>query len=150
MSAHGIDPVIAAAVESLLQLAIPVGVEVDVAIRSHQAVIVFLIVDSQYPSEQISIVPLCAHAPNSSFHRKYPTDCRRNMSEKTLQDGNHIARYDATQLPDGTYEAQVFVRLSREPDSAETYIPTGSFPTEEAALAAAEQRAIRALEENEF
>lgn len=72
------------------------------------------------------------------------------MNGKTLQDGNHLARYDATQLPDGTYEAQVFVRLSREPDSAETYIPTGTFPTEEAALAAAEQRAIRALEENEF
>lgn len=72
------------------------------------------------------------------------------MTGRTLQSGTHIARTDTKLMPDGTYEAQVFVRLSREPESAETFIPVGLHPDETSALQAAEERARRALEENEF
>ncbi|MDB5772018.1 MAG: hypothetical protein JWM42_2392, partial [Burkholderia sp.] len=54
------------------------------------------------------------------------------------------------EMPDHTYEAQVYVRLSREPEVAETYIPAGTFPTEAEAWIAAEQRANRAFKEHEF
>lgn len=67
-----------------------------------------------------------------------------------LRDGDHLARYLARHLDDGTFEAQVYVRLAREPELAETYIPVGSFPTAEEALSAAEDRAKRALAEQEF
>jgi hypothetical protein len=69
---------------------------------------------------------------------------------RVLQRGTHIARLDVAGLPDGSFEAQVYVRLSREPESAETYIPAGAFPTEEDAWKAAEDRARRALDEREF
>jgi len=72
------------------------------------------------------------------------------MSDKVLQSGTHIARYDAHKNPDDTFEAQVFVRLSREPELAETYIPVGIFATEAEALAGARERAERALKEHEF
>lgn len=72
------------------------------------------------------------------------------MEARIIQSGTHIAKIQATKQPDETYEAQVFVRLSREPEIAETYIPVGIFPTEEEALIAAEQRATRAIDENEF
>lgn len=73
-----------------------------------------------------------------------------NSGGDTLQDGDHLARVATRAMDDGTYEAQVFVRLTREPEVAETYIPVGTFPTEEAARAAAEERARRALREQEF
>lgn len=69
---------------------------------------------------------------------------------RLLQSGTHLARIVAVPQPDGTYEAQVFVRLTREPEVAETYIPVGTYPTEKAAWTAAEQRAQRAFTENEF
>ena len=69
---------------------------------------------------------------------------------RLLQSGTHLARIVAVPQPDGTYEAQVFVRLTREPEVAETYIPAGTYQTEEAAWTAAEQRAQRAFTENEF
>jgi hypothetical protein len=72
------------------------------------------------------------------------------MESRTLQSGTHIARIDFSAMPDGLYEGQVFVRLSREPEVAETYIPVGLFPSEEEALQAAQERAERALRENEF
>jgi hypothetical protein len=72
------------------------------------------------------------------------------MAGRILQSGVHIARTDAERLPDGLFEARVFVRLSREPEVAETYIPAGMFPTEVEALRAAEERATRALREQEF
>ncbi|MFJ3045487.1 hypothetical protein ACIPEN_06640 [Herbaspirillum chlorophenolicum] len=72
------------------------------------------------------------------------------MTDKVIQNGTHIARYDAIEKPDHAYEAQVFVRLTREPDIAETYIPAGIYPTEEEALAGARERAKRALKEHEF
>jgi hypothetical protein len=72
------------------------------------------------------------------------------MTAHILQSGTHIARIAALQQPDGTYEAQVFVRLAREPEIAETYIPAGICATEAEAWAAAEQRATRALKEHEF
>lgn len=72
------------------------------------------------------------------------------MSGRILQSGTHIARTASESMPDGLFEAQVFVRLAREPDVAETYIPVGLFPSEEEALRAAEERAQRALRENEF
>jgi hypothetical protein len=53
-------------------------------------------------------------------------------------------------MPDGTYEAQVYVRLTREPEVAETYIPAGIHPDERSALEAAQQRARRALDNHEF
>lgn len=72
------------------------------------------------------------------------------MTDKVLQSGTHIARYDAVEKPDQTFEAQVFVRLAREPEVAETYIPVGTFPTEQEALEGARERAERALKEHEF
>jgi hypothetical protein len=73
-----------------------------------------------------------------------------NMTPHILQSGTHIARINTVQQPDGTYEAQVFVRLAREPEIAETYIPAGICATEKEAWALAEQRATRALKEHEF
>ena len=70
--------------------------------------------------------------------------------DRILQSGTHIARMVALEEPDGTFEAQVFVRLSREPEIAETYIPAGIFPTEKEAWDAAEKRAARAIENHEF
>lgn len=72
------------------------------------------------------------------------------MTGRTLQSGSHIARVDCKPQADGTFEAQVFVRLAREPETAETYIPAGIGATEQEALAIAEERAQRALDENEF
>lgn len=71
-------------------------------------------------------------------------------SGRVLQSGTHIARIAAMPEPDGTFEAQVFVRLSREPEIAETYIPVGVYPSEADALQAAEERARRALDNHEF
>lgn len=72
------------------------------------------------------------------------------MPGETLQSGTHVARTDVKLMPDGTYEAQVFVRLTREPVIAETYIPAGIHPDERTALDAAQQRARRALDNHEF
>ena len=69
---------------------------------------------------------------------------------RVLQSGTHLARIVARPQPDGTFEAQVYVRLTREPEVAETYIPAGTFPTEAEAWAAAEERAQRAFNEHEF
>ncbi|MDB5777379.1 MAG: hypothetical protein JWP38_3512 [Herbaspirillum sp.] len=70
--------------------------------------------------------------------------------DRILKSGTHIARITAVQMPDATFEAQVYVRLAREPEIAETYIPAGIFPTSDAAMQGAEERARRALDENEF
>lgn len=69
---------------------------------------------------------------------------------RVLQNGTHLARIAVPQQPDGTFEAQVYVRLTREPEVAETYIPAGTFATEAEAWAAAEERARRAFKEHEF
>lgn len=69
---------------------------------------------------------------------------------RVLQSGTHLARIVTVSQPDGTFEAQVYVRLTREPEVAETYIPAGLFPTEAEAWAAAEDRARRAFNEHEF
>ncbi|HJV75605.1 MAG TPA: hypothetical protein VJ654_15375 [Noviherbaspirillum sp.] len=69
---------------------------------------------------------------------------------RILRNDTHLARILATKQPDGQYEAQVFVRLTREPEDAETYIPAGLFPTESDAWHAAEERAQRAFREHEF
>lgn len=73
-----------------------------------------------------------------------------SLPGRILQRGDHIARILATEKPDNTYEAQVFVRLAREPELAETFIPAGIYGTEADALTAAEVRANRAIEEHEF
>lgn len=75
---------------------------------------------------------------------------QRDVDGRILRSGTHLARILATKQPDGQYEAQVFVRLTREPEDAETYIPAGLFPTESDAWHAAEERAQRAFRENEF
>ncbi|MGB7478761.1 MAG: hypothetical protein WA924_00385 [Burkholderiaceae bacterium] len=72
------------------------------------------------------------------------------MTGRTLKSGSHIARMAVVEQPDGTYEAQVYVRLTREPELAETYIPAGIFPTADEAWEGARQRATRALSEHEF
>ncbi|WP_245549207.1 hypothetical protein [Noviherbaspirillum massiliense] len=77
-------------------------------------------------------------------------DGESNLPGRILQSGTHIARILAMKQPDETYEAQVFVRLTREPEVAETYIPAGTFGSESDAWAAAEQRARRAFAEHEF
>lgn len=72
------------------------------------------------------------------------------MTGRILQSGTHLARILAARQPDGSFEAQVYVRLTREPETAETYIPVGIFPTEAEAWHAAEERAQRAFREHEF
>lgn len=67
-----------------------------------------------------------------------------------LRNGTHLARIVAVEQSDGTYEAQVYVRLTREPEVAETYIPAGTYATEAEAWTAAEERARRAFTEKEF
>ncbi|HEY0844967.1 MAG TPA: hypothetical protein VGE12_06345 [Noviherbaspirillum sp.] len=69
---------------------------------------------------------------------------------RVLQSGTHLARILAAPQTDGTFEAQVYVRLTREPELAETYIPVGTYPTAEEAWRAAEERAQRAFREQEF
>ena len=69
---------------------------------------------------------------------------------RMLQSGTHLARIVAHPQPDGSFEAQVYVRLTREPEVAETYIPAGTFQTEAEAWSAAEERARRAFDEHEF
>lgn len=69
---------------------------------------------------------------------------------RILQSGDHIARILAVKQPDDMFEAQVFVRLAREPEVAETYIPAGTYGTEAEAWKAAEARANRAFTEHEF
>jgi hypothetical protein len=69
---------------------------------------------------------------------------------RIMQSGSHIARILAVRQDDDTWEAQVYVRLTREPEVAETYIPAGICGTEEDAWKVAEQRARRAFEEHEF
>jgi len=69
---------------------------------------------------------------------------------RILQSGTHLARIVAQRMDDGTYEAQVYVRLVREPEIAETYIPAGTFRSEQEAWRAAEERARRAFVEHEF
>lgn len=69
---------------------------------------------------------------------------------RILRSGNHLARVAIQRQDDGSYEGQVYVRLAREPEVAETYIPAGSFPTEDEARTAALERAERALREQEF
>lgn len=71
-------------------------------------------------------------------------------NERVLRSGDHLARMMAVRQPDDTFEAQVYVRLTREPARAETYIPAGMFATEAEAWAAAEARARRAFEERQF
>lgn len=77
-------------------------------------------------------------------------DAQSSQPGRMLQSGTHLARILAVKLPDETYEAQVYVRLTREPEVAETYIPAGTFATEAEAWKAAEERANRAFNENEF
>lgn len=72
------------------------------------------------------------------------------MSGQILQSGSHIARIATQPQADGTFEGQVFVRLEREPETAETFIPAGIGATEAEALDLARQRALRALNEKEF
>lgn len=72
------------------------------------------------------------------------------MAENVLQSGTHIARYDAVEKSEGVFEAQVFVRLTREPEIAETFIPAGLFGSQAEALAGARERAARSLKEQEF
>jgi hypothetical protein len=69
---------------------------------------------------------------------------------RMMQSGTHLARLTVQAQSDGTFEAQVYVRLTREPEVAETYIPAGTYPTEPEAWAAAEERARRAFDEHEF
>jgi hypothetical protein len=69
---------------------------------------------------------------------------------RVLRLGTHVARFASMRLANGSYEAQVYVRLTREPPSAETYIPAGTFTSESEAWVAAEERARRALDEREF
>ena len=75
---------------------------------------------------------------------------REAQSGRMLQSGDHLARINVIQLPDETFEAQVYVRLTREPPIAETYIPSGTYGTEAEAWKAAEERAQRAFNEHEF
>ena len=72
------------------------------------------------------------------------------MAEQIMQSGSHVARIATQPQADGTFEGQVFVRLAREPEIAETYIPAGIGATEAEAFELARERAARALDENEF
>jgi hypothetical protein len=86
------------------------------------------------------------------YAEQRPTQDSRQAAPpgRILQNGDHIARILAVKQPDETYEAQVYVRLAREPEVAETFIPAGIYGTEAEAWTAAEERANRAFKENEF
>lgn len=89
----------------------------------------------------------------SRDNSKQVPDAKSNGSTeqgRMLQSGTHLARIVAAAQPDGTFEARVYVRLTREPEVAETFIPAGTYPTEAEAWTAAEERAKRAFEEHEF
>ncbi len=88
--------------------------------------------------------------PHSKMSPQNQQASNSDVAGSVLQSGDHCARISARLLPDGTYEAQVFLRLTREPALAETYVPAGIFPTEAQARQGAEQRARRALEQHEF
>jgi hypothetical protein len=94
--------------------------------------------------------------PLDGSHHHQVTDEQRyaqqaaGVTGRVLQSGTHLARIAVARQADDTFEAQVYVRLTREPEIAETYIPAGSFPTEGEAWGAAEERARRALNEHEF
>jgi hypothetical protein len=94
--------------------------------------------------------------PLDGSHQHQVVDEQRYMRQapeaagRVLQSGTHLARVAVARQADDTYEAQVYVRLMREPEIAETYIPAGSFATEAEAWGAAEDRARRALNEHEF
>ena len=75
---------------------------------------------------------------------------RGDEAGRILQSGTHLARIVAHRLDDDSYEAQVFVRLTREPTRAETYIPAGTYGSENEAWRAAEERARRAFKDHEF
>jgi hypothetical protein len=79
-----------------------------------------------------------------------PAESQPDAPRKILQNETHIARATIAKMSNGFYEAQVYVRLTREPEIAETYIPAGIFASESEAFAAAEERAKRALEAHEF
>lgn len=72
------------------------------------------------------------------------------MPGRILKSGSHIARMAVVAQAGGTFEAQVYVRLAREPEVAETYIPAGIFESEDEAWEGARKRAVRALAEHEF
>lgn len=94
-----------------------------------------------------------ADLPSLPDGRNYEKEARLTQEaddSHILRRGTHLARFVAVQLAKGSYEAQVYVRLSREPQTAETYIPAGTFSTEGEAWVAAEERARRALNEREF
>jgi hypothetical protein len=88
--------------------------------------------------------------PSAEEQRPRHSAGQGSHSGRILQEGDHIARIATAELPNHTFEAQVYVRLSREPEAAETYIPAGAFGTEAEAWAAAEERARRAFSEQEF
>ncbi|MDF3035620.1 MAG: hypothetical protein K0S28_894 [Paucimonas sp.] len=119
-------------------------VEKDVAsVRSAQ------VGDAQDGSQLKTVIEEQAYAeqPHPEQER---ASAEKQPQEKIIQSGTHLARITSVLLTDGLYEGQVYVRLTREPDIAETYIPVGTFGSEEQALAAAEERARRAIEQNEF
>jgi hypothetical protein len=99
------------------------------------------VVEEQMYSEQ---------RPTAEEQRPRHSAGQGSQPGRILQEGDHIARIAATELPDHMFEAQVYVRLSREPEVAETYIPAGTFATEAEAWTAAEERARRAFSEHEF
>jgi hypothetical protein len=91
--------------------------------------------------------------PSQRDGRNYRNEARFTEEadgSRVLRLGTHIARFASVRLPNGSYEAQVYVRLTREPQTAETYIPAGTFTSEGEAWLAAEERARRALDEREF
>ncbi len=93
---------------------------------------------------------LSAADSRSGLQQKTEEKKGTGSGSRVLRSGTHLARITAVEQEDDTWEAQVHVRLTREPEIAETYIPAGIFPTEEEAWAAAEERARRAFSEHEF
>jgi hypothetical protein len=104
---------------------------------------------SQFP-QVIEEQKYAEQRPSPEEQRPRHSTQQSGLPGRILQSGDHIARIATAQLPDHTYEAQVYVRLSREPEIAETYIPAGTYVTEAEAWVAAEERANRAFKENEF
>jgi hypothetical protein len=104
---------------------------------------------SQFP-QVVEEQKYAEQRPTPEEQRPRHGDQQSGLPGRVLRSGDHIARIATAQLPDRTYEAQVYVRLTREPETAETYIPAGTFVTEAEAWAAAEERANRAFREHEF
>ena len=90
--------------------------------------------DGRHYAHEIVEEQRYADQPPSAAEQHQRQTAFSEPASRILQSGTHLARATVARMQNGSYEAQVYVRLTREPDIAETYIPAGTFPTEDEAM----------------